>query len=1153
MLGLGIAINKRGYPGGFPYSSLLDQALVAHPLEANGIIPDKKGSLSAQLVEQPCFKLGTDISAYAQFSKLGMSATTVAAEVTLDTTYPAHLQGIDCDGTYMYWSFTTYLVKSQLDGTTITAVAVPSHSGGICYYNNKIYVATCVGGYGTSSQNYIKIYNCSDLSLDETIDITSDIEYGIGAIAHNPNNGHFYVGNAATPALNIDQRVYEFDSDFNKVDMHVTIENYESYGVESLRLVNGMWYVVGYGATVWFDENFETKLYEDNIGGAYGIAHYSGTQYYTSSTTEVAENDWNGRITLKNIGSGATSTKYDELDITDNLTGMIRFKGVHPLNIPTSYMRILRTSDDKISLFYTGAGLNLKFTTTQGTAPRPFYNNAYIIADTWYNFGFTYNKTTGKLKLFVDGVKVDEEQRDQTAIIINGIWQIGQPSNQFDGEVSDVKIYNTDFTEVEMLEAHTNNSIIHEDNLKLWAVHPSSNRIWYDLSGNHHDGSLLPVTLTADEISSIRFGKQDFTASYHAFGMTENGDNYFPYDRLGQKCKDNEISDTEILAKGILQIGGIVFNNESASLDYDGATAIFSLNEINSDGTTIYDLVGTNDGTSANTPTFVADQNGVPNQAMSFDGTGYYVILNTPITFTSNNTLSWWSKLNEKALQGVVGRNLANYAFIRFGTYGGGDELTSILGETNTDSDNILFNFNDIGYADFHHFVITQGASNDWTLYIDGVAVDTDTTTNSDLTIAVFGEGRYSTDYFDGSISDLAIYNKALTSDEVFQLYLAGRTTTPKLQPYSRQNIIDNGVGNPEYWKEEIQLIESYDPSSIYKHDLDELTNGDYIRVFGTQLLIQRLFLKGYKTDSDWTAIQQILNYSEVLDATERQRVFNYLKDPSESNQEAWEIYQGSEVVCAYRFDQPLSLFNNDGELCELGWEEDIVNDDCSADNVSDWTAIDCSVVFDTDHYVITYIANTQHFYRSPTIVDGQKYKLSARVKDGTYTGATGCLLINANLGSSGSVNVPFTTTSSWQTIEITGIAGSSFIYFDIYGTITGAGNFQIKDIKLEKVGDTVAKVLDVGSGGADGLTYYNLTQSDLSKQSKRIAGGIELHADAEYDIDASCNGMTCYIQEMDGTFTASFIIADSKITASEIYAEISSYEVKGLKIIDET
>jgi len=362
------------------------------------------------------------------------------------------------------------------------------------------------------------------------------------------------------------------------------------------------------------------------------------------------------------------------------------------------------------------------------------------------------------------------------------------------------------------------------------------------------------------------------------------------------------------------------------------------------------------------------------------------------------------------------------------------------------------------------------------------------------------------------------------------------------LDVYNRFNIIGNGIGFPEYWKEEIQLIESFNPAYPWRHDLDELTNGDYIRVFGTQLLIQRLFLKAFKTDDDWTAISNILNYSEVLDATERQKVFNYLKDPSKTNQEAWELYQASGVVASYRFDQPLSLYNEDGSLCKLGWEgENLIVSNCvNADYTTfangtptgfDVTSNGSSVQEAETADEIEMIAGVNYLVKF-TIVLNSGTAPSVRLST-SLTGGTNSIVKIATNGENSFIFTALTTA--------TGV-----VRFINESTTT---NYEITNLSAKQIGDTVAKVLDVGSGGADGLTYLNLLQSDMSLQFIRIAEGIDSVDDThEMDVSATLNGKTATITKLDDT-TATFVIADAKITGKNINDTISSYKCKSITV----
>jgi hypothetical protein len=49
--------------------------------------------------------------------------------VSCDGTYQHHLQGICVDGEAIYWSFTTTLVKTDLNGNLLKQVPVANHHG----------------------------------------------------------------------------------------------------------------------------------------------------------------------------------------------------------------------------------------------------------------------------------------------------------------------------------------------------------------------------------------------------------------------------------------------------------------------------------------------------------------------------------------------------------------------------------------------------------------------------------------------------------------------------------------------------------------------------------------------------------------------------------------------------------------------------------------------------------------------------------------------------------------------------------------------------------------------------------------------------------------------------------------------------------------
>src|SRR5690606_31133838 len=53
-----------------------------------------------------------------------------------------HLQGFGSDGSFIYWSMFTNLVKTDFTGRVVAERAVDPHHGDCCVHDGKVYVAT---------------------------------------------------------------------------------------------------------------------------------------------------------------------------------------------------------------------------------------------------------------------------------------------------------------------------------------------------------------------------------------------------------------------------------------------------------------------------------------------------------------------------------------------------------------------------------------------------------------------------------------------------------------------------------------------------------------------------------------------------------------------------------------------------------------------------------------------------------------------------------------------------------------------------------------------------------------------------------------------------------------------------------------------------
>ncbi|MCK5286116.1 MAG: hypothetical protein KAJ58_02745 [Candidatus Pacebacteria bacterium] len=187
-----------------------------------------------------------------------------------------------------------------------------------------------------------------------------------------------------------------------------------------------------------------------------------------------------------------------------------------------------------------------------------------------------------------------------------------------------------------------------------------------------------------------------------------------------------------------------------------------------------------NDGTISGA-ILTTDQMGQSNRAMSFDGVDDYIELSSEITLEHGSwSIGYWF-LQDANSNMTIGEKDANAN--RF--YHQGYSLSSAY---------IRIHFDDAAYIDalfgkavndgWHHVVVT--ASGDTiTTHTDGIQSDTDTMVTNQFVIDVIGNPYTGTTYiWDGKLSDVRIYNRALNTTEINNLYHSYR---PRISPGSLQ------------------------------------------------------------------------------------------------------------------------------------------------------------------------------------------------------------------------------------------------------------------------------------------------------------------------------------------------------------------------------
>lgn len=215
-------------------------------------------------------------------------------------------------------------------------------------------------------------------------------------------------------------------------------------------------------------------------------------------------------------------------------------------------------------------------------------------------------------------------------------------------------------------------------------------------------------------------------------------------------------------------------------------------------GTTVPDHSGNgNTGTATNGPTGTTGQLG---RALNFDGSDDYVgnsSMNIGLNGLSQISVSAWVKRNSTgSLQSITNKELAN---------GGWDTWNLAINASN----NLVFDIANDTHGGFpsvagstslttgvwYHVVATwlqsSGGASDFKLYVNGVSESVTLTTNSyngsftlkeaakPLGIGVRRNNSGSfLNYFNGSLDDVRIYNRALSASEITRLYhSAGKVT----------------------------------------------------------------------------------------------------------------------------------------------------------------------------------------------------------------------------------------------------------------------------------------------------------------------------------------------------------------------------------------
>lgn len=202
----------------------------------------------------------TTVAVMTLFAAISLARTTCADEpasakltpslgyqVKCSGSYPHHLQGVCAGKDAIFWSFTTTLVKTDLQGALIKKIAVANHHGDLCMQQDKIYVAVNLGKFNDPQGNadsWVYVYDATDLSEIEKHE-TQELFHGAGGI--ESRSDHFFVVGGLPDKVE-QNYVYEYDAKFQFVKKHVIPSGHTHLGIQTAAFAHDRWWFGCYGS-----------------------------------------------------------------------------------------------------------------------------------------------------------------------------------------------------------------------------------------------------------------------------------------------------------------------------------------------------------------------------------------------------------------------------------------------------------------------------------------------------------------------------------------------------------------------------------------------------------------------------------------------------------------------------------------------------------------------------------------------------------------------------------------------------------------------------------------------------------------------------------------------------------------------------------------
>lgn len=216
--------------------------------------------------------------------------------------HEGHLQGVDAQGTNIWWSFTRKIVRTDLDGNVLASCFARSHQGDLCVKGDTLYVAVNHGSFSKENKGNSFVYSFDAMTLKQKKIWKLDVPMGAGGMTWKDDR--FYVVGGLVRTLKCNY-VYEYDTDFKLIKRHELKSGYTVAGIQTATFIDGDFLFGIYGGKgnpsgiLRCSSDFK-RIRRYRRDGSLGIASVNG-RMYTGATcrSDANKKKWKGSLRLE--------------------------------------------------------------------------------------------------------------------------------------------------------------------------------------------------------------------------------------------------------------------------------------------------------------------------------------------------------------------------------------------------------------------------------------------------------------------------------------------------------------------------------------------------------------------------------------------------------------------------------------------------------------------------------------------------------------------------------------------------------------------------------------------------------------------------------------------------------------------------------------